>query len=157
MIYCNHTQVLQEKGEKIIPVPPQSLQIEHHARIQQVCDSSLVDPTVDELSFLEVGTPLIRAKVKREEHQTYLSMCHNVRCVYRHDLILISFLHANAEASGATAPREPQIRGPLMLQYLVNILGGMGGAEPHGIPSFSSTEGGPNQGRWGDYVFSQEG
>ena len=70
--------------------------------------------------------------------------------------MLYSFLHANAEASGATAPREPQIPGQLMVQYLMNMLGGMGGAGP----PFFNMEGGPGQpgqGRWGDYVFSQEG
>ena len=42
-----------------------------------------------------------------------------------------------------------------MIQYLMNMMGATGG---HGMPPFFDMDG-PDmgQGRWGDYVFSQEG
>ena len=61
--------------------------------------------------------------------------------------------------AGEQGPTRGMIDGPLMLQYLLAMLNQPGG--PRGGPGFDFLEGmggaGAESGRWGDYVFNQEG
>ncbi|KAL5495108.1 hypothetical protein ACEPAI_570 [Sanghuangporus weigelae] len=75
---------------------------------------------------------------------------------------LSDFLRANSEATGASQPRDMNIPGQLMAQYLMALLGGVPlggqrGASPFFGPFPGLGEMGPgSDGRWGDYVFTQE-
>ncbi|KAL5535671.1 hypothetical protein ACEPAF_3765 [Sanghuangporus sanghuang] len=75
---------------------------------------------------------------------------------------LSDFLRANSEATGASQPRDMNIPGQLMAQYLMALLGGVPlggqrGASPFFGPFPGMGEMGPgSDGRWGDYVFTQE-
>ena len=78
--------------------------------------------------------------------------------------MLYSFLSANAEASGATTPNQPHIPGPLIQQLMSSFLGGTNMGGDRGMPAmapffgmFDPTAAGGGQGRWGDYVFTQDG
>ncbi|EJD03799.1 uncharacterized protein FOMMEDRAFT_133178 [Fomitiporia mediterranea MF3/22] len=70
------------------------------------------------------------------------------------------FLRANSEASGASEPRDMNIPGQLMAQYMMAVLGGATLGGPRGMSPFFGPMGmddhGPGDGRWGDYVFTQE-
>jgi E3 ubiquitin-protein ligase RNF115/126 len=59
-----------------------------------------------------------------------------------------------------SGPRQPgDITGPMMAQYLLALLGQ--GPTGRGVDPFAELfagpEGGASSGRWGDYVFNQEG
>ncbi|THH08354.1 hypothetical protein EW145_g2762 [Phellinidium pouzarii] len=72
---------------------------------------------------------------------------------------LSEFLRGSNEANG----RDPQdsIPGQLMAQYLLTFLGGGGVRGNRGLPplfgALGMGEQGSDTGRWGDYVFTQEG
>lgn len=75
-------------------------------------------------------------------------------------IVSCSFLRANSEATGASQPRDMDIPGQLMAQYLMALLGGATLGSPRGSPFFGPFPGSGetgNAGRWGDYVFTQEG
>ena len=56
----------------------------------------------------------------------------------------------------APNPQGPNIAGDLMAQYFVHVLGSLGRGP--GLPGAFGLPGtGGGSGRWGDYVFTQEG
>lgn len=69
------------------------------------------------------------------------------------------FLRANSSRADGSDPDNTRIPGDLMAQYLMALLGG--GMGMRGLSPFFGPLGGeglgPESGRMGDYVFTQEG